>query len=203
MKQKSRKGFTMVEMIVIVGLLAIIGAIGTNHFMGVFEANRIAAQRAEAERLAGALNAFNAVARGPGAYPGDSRVVTVFGETPNFFPGHWGAPDANGNIANVRGLMSSCAGQEPRRILHDDVVSCVFSQDPCDEEHHIQLRHYVNRWIIGEVTPGASGGFASTGVMQADFSLTMDCATIVALLNPSDLTEPHISFINGRWVVLP
>jgi len=191
MKQKSRKGFTLVELMVMVGLVAIIGAMGTNHFLGIFEANRHAAIQADAERLVGALNAFNAMARGPGQYPGDSRVLAVVGTTPNrYVP--W-----NGGTGIRRGLIGSC-GDHPFRVVIDSVAeNCRFNDTSCGNTHEIQLMHYVNRWYT-HLNPNEV--FGSTGTMAADFSLSIDCDHFVEILSEA---SPLIGIVNDRWIVLP
>ena len=185
MKQKSRKGFTMVELIVMVGLVAIIGAIGTNHFLGVFEANREAAILADAERLVGALNSFNSVAAN-NVYPGDSRVIGFEGSIANQDQ-PWGFSDTR-----FRGLKrSGGSGFERRNIICNAADECIVGEDACDDTHLIQLVHYVNHWRSD------INLFESTGIMQADFSLSIDCEHLVEIIS-----RPLIGVNDGRWFVL-
>jgi len=206
MKQKSLKGFTLVELIVVIALLSILGAMATNHFIGVQAASRQAAIRADAERLAGALNAFNAAARTDiTTFPGDARVVTIAG-TPaqTGFSGtnYWG----RGTRRGLHGSEGWDDVAEMRSIVHWSAVFC----GNCGDPHTVQLRHYVNAWNAALETPA----FESSGAMAADFSFVMECEILHAIMersahveglaaNAPRPTEPHIIFEHDRWVVRP
>jgi len=173
---KSNKGFSLVELIVVISLLAMLGTLGVANFMGTLEESRLAAQRADAERLVGALNAYNAAANILPSYPGDFRIRTVMGEFP-FVEAFWGNGPTRGLLMSHYGLMG---GIDRRMVIDSADANC---PDPaCTIMRQVNLRHYVNVWNPLLPTPGPTdGGFESSGAMAADFSTFIECRTLLAI----------------------
>lgn len=59
MKKRSKKGFTLIELIVVVAILAILAAIAIPNFMGMTKKAETATQVAAASELANAINIYN------------------------------------------------------------------------------------------------------------------------------------------------
>ena len=66
MKRKNKqKGFTLVELIVVVAIIAILAAIAVPNFMGLIEKAETGKDIANATAIAGAVNVFNVLATTP------------------------------------------------------------------------------------------------------------------------------------------
>lgn len=60
----NKKGFTLIELIVVVAILAILAAIAVPNFMGMTKKARTATEVAAAAEIANAINIHNTIARG-------------------------------------------------------------------------------------------------------------------------------------------
>jgi len=59
---KSNKGFTLVELIVVIAILLLLSTLAVNAFSGIMDQARIAQDRQAAAVVASALNTFNSIA---------------------------------------------------------------------------------------------------------------------------------------------
>ena len=59
---KSNKGFTLVELIVVIAILVLLSTLAVNAFSGIMEQARIAQDRQAAAVVASSLNTFNSIA---------------------------------------------------------------------------------------------------------------------------------------------
>lgn len=71
--KKSNKGFTLVELIVVIAILMILAVVGVMSFGGIMDSANEANERADARNLAQQLNMFNA------AVPESGRITTHAG----------------------------------------------------------------------------------------------------------------------------
>ncbi|MDD3242718.1 MAG: prepilin-type N-terminal cleavage/methylation domain-containing protein [Eubacteriales bacterium] len=60
-KNKNRKGFTLIELIVVIAILAILAAVAIPNFVGISQRAEIATQVAAAAEYANAINVYNAL----------------------------------------------------------------------------------------------------------------------------------------------
>ena len=58
-KRNNQKGFTLVELIVVVAIIAILAAIAVPNFMGLIEKAEVGKDIANATTIAGAVNVYN------------------------------------------------------------------------------------------------------------------------------------------------
>ena len=58
-KRNNQKGFTLVELIVVVAIIAILAAIAVPNFMGLIEKAEVGKDIANATAIAGAVNVYN------------------------------------------------------------------------------------------------------------------------------------------------
>lgn len=61
LKRKNKKGFTLIELIVVVAILAILAAIAVPSFIGLQDRAKQGVEIADASAIAGAINVFNAM----------------------------------------------------------------------------------------------------------------------------------------------
>ena len=62
MKRKNKKGFTLIELIVVIAILAILAAVAVPNFIGITDKATAAQQNGAAAEYANAINIFNATA---------------------------------------------------------------------------------------------------------------------------------------------
>ena len=63
-KNQNRKGFTLIELIVVIAILAILAAVAIPNFMGLTRKAEIATEVAAATEYVNAINVHNALAKG-------------------------------------------------------------------------------------------------------------------------------------------
>ena len=75
--QKKKKGFTLVELIVVVSVLLILAVLAVVAYSNITDSARQAALRSDASTLAGALNNYNAMC------PGNNVIIGIDPNNPN------------------------------------------------------------------------------------------------------------------------
>jgi prepilin-type N-terminal cleavage/methylation domain-containing protein len=81
--RRNRKGFTLIELIIVIAIIAILAAVAIPSFIGITDKANKAVITADATSIATAINAYNAmnpktmIAGGDGGHPAASIATTL------------------------------------------------------------------------------------------------------------------------------
>lgn len=175
---RHNKGFTLVELIVVIGILLILSSIAVVSFGNIMENARNAARHADAARLASALNQFNALA----ATPEDRVVHRLFLGAEAAVPG--------------RAIYA--------RDLPGAGATWVVGEAPFWSGRTFSGGSVVANFVHGSVTTGtgANAVTRNTGIMDFEVTVTMDARNFFGIVrNDVNVVGPHIAFQNDVWIV--
>ena len=157
---KSNKGFTLVELIVVIAILVLLSTLAVNAFSGIMEQARLAQDRQAAAVVANALNTFNAVAATandriePPAMPGGRD--TLLASAPSRTGGVTYAALANGYSRGFGASTSiqhtASSGLLPIGVnwnVDNEVWYRIASISTTREEPQIRFNHNTGLWYVG------------------------------------------------------
>lgn len=108
MKKRSKKGFTLIELIVVVAILAILAAIAVPNFIGMTEKAQTSTEVAAAAEVSNAINIFNTLQPSNATWITDPATakVTLSAAGVNLWPTYdeAAAPYVTGRITIAGGV---------------------------------------------------------------------------------------------------